>query len=97
MGALLLGFVIASIVGVPFLVQLIFRTRRELNFLRAELLERGVIGPGADSPPTHGAASGERLVGGGSVARPFAPPAPLPTSGTPIAPEGQRERSAPSE
>jgi len=51
MGALLISFVIGSIIGVPFLGYHLFRTRRDLNALRAELYARGVIAPAPDGPP----------------------------------------------
>ncbi len=48
MGALLVYFVVGSIVAVPFLGYQLLRTRRELNQLRAELRQRGLIAPALD-------------------------------------------------
>ena len=48
MGALLVYFVVGSIVAVPFLGYQLLRTQRDLNQLRAELRRRGVLG----APPT---------------------------------------------
>jgi hypothetical protein len=52
MGALLVYFVIGSVVSVPILGYHLLRTRRELSELRAELRRRGLIGPGAGAVPS---------------------------------------------
>jgi predicted aconitase len=43
MGALVIGYIIGSIVAIPFLAYHLLRTRRDLNALRAELAARGFI------------------------------------------------------
>jgi hypothetical protein len=68
MGALLVSFVIGSIIGVPFLGYHLLRTRRQLNELRAELRQRGLIAPAP---------------GSASAQLDNAPPVPLPAHGTP--------------
>ena len=45
MGALIVGYIIGSIVAIPFLTYHLLRTRRDLNALRAELAARGLIAP----------------------------------------------------
>ena len=51
MGALLVYFVIGSVLSVPVLGYHLLRTRRELSELRAELQQRGLIAPAPGAPP----------------------------------------------
>ncbi len=48
MGALVISYIIGSIVAIPFLAFHLLRTRRDLNGLRAELAARGLIAPGSE-------------------------------------------------
>jgi len=73
MGALLLYFVLGSIVAVPFLSFHLLRTRRELNALRTELRARGLIGSAASvgpEPATSRGADGTPAVAPGPVPHP---------------------------
>ena len=77
MGALLLYFVIGSIVSVPALGYHLLRTRRELNALRAELRQRGLIAPGPDDQrPIPEPVVSDRLVGAIAAPHPIAPAVP---------------------
>ena len=46
MGAYIVYFLVGSVVAIPYLAYLLFRTRRDLSELRAELRSRGVIAAG---------------------------------------------------
>lgn len=48
MGALVISYIVGSIVAIPFLAYHLLRTRRDLNGLRAELVARGLIAPGRE-------------------------------------------------
>ena len=73
MDALLLYFVLGSIVAVPFLGFHLLRTRRELNALRTELRARGLIGSASSVGPesaTSRGANGTPAVASGPVPHP---------------------------
>ena len=86
MGALLLYFVIGSIVSVPFLGYQLLRTRRELNELRTELRRRGLIAPGPDGPPDlTERGPPDRLAGATAAPQPIAPSEPHSLAAPPTA------------
>lgn len=98
MGALLVSFVVGSIIGVPFLGYHLLRTRRELNELRAELRRRGLIAPRADTAPARGSPGpAEPLAGAAAGPRPIAAAPPQPVPGHPAALPVPHVGVAPSE
>ena len=78
MGALIVYFLIGSVVAIPYLAFLLLRTRRELNALRDELRARGLIAPA-------GGGARAALGAAGDDARPLA-------AGVEAVPGDQRSR-----
>ena len=69
MGALLAYFAIASVIAVPFLAYHLLRTRRDLNALRTELRQRGLLAPAPDQRVVHVGAGAAEGAGDAAAAR----------------------------